>query len=529
MRFFTNNNYKKWSHFLAVLCLLPSLVLANAFDEKLADIRQKNDPSAALVLFKGILEQPISVTEQLAVYKEITGLYLEQGELDRALSSAQAMVQMAQENSLDTEVAKANKLEAIVYYYMGDYQKAIDGYQSTLVHFRLTNDYIQQAHLLNNIGLVQSRISEYDSALLTLQEAKTLYQTHGSELDKVDIKHNIAVLYSNLRQYDNSIELYQEVLEWHLVNSDDAQINQIYAEISVPFKQAQQYEKAKEYILKAIGYYDQTGRKYELASSYHNVSEIFYELTDFASAKQYGSKAVELSEELGHKKALSGALFVLARAEFAQGNSKMASEILARSSDIASESNDLSLIVEISWLNSLILASQKNYTQAIHFYNKASKGKHQLSNEALNVQMARYQSRELSQKVIQLQQEQELNSLQNEQSRQRWIAITIALILLSFTAFFLYSRNIERYAKVEMEERLKLRASKIDQLNKELSQTIQLKKDSIDQFSVTILASIAELEQEIQKIAGQEDLDEACKQSLDNMRGKIALIKSHLI
>ncbi|QOL25345.1 tetratricopeptide repeat protein [Thalassotalea sp. LPB0316] len=464
-------------YFLIMCCLIRFAVIAepSPFDQRVSQSIEIDDYNLAIEALKSLEGNSLSTSEQSLLNLSYADVAIRHGQIQDALAYALQASRYAQSQRLLEDVAKANKLEAVTYYYLGDYDKAIDGYQATLVHYRMVNDYVQQANLLNNIGLANIRVAEYDNALVAYSEAQSLYQQYGSVEDQIDIKHNLAVLYISLRQYDNAIAHYEEVLQWHKANSSQAQIMHIYGEYSVPLKLAQQYQRALEYGLLAVEYYRDTNNPYALASALHNASEVHFELENYQAAGELAGQAITMAREIGHQKALSGALYTLAKTRFVFQDTEQAIEYLSQAQAIATEANDQALELPIRWLFAMLHANQGNNREALDAMQIAINQQNKLNNISLNTKLARYQSKMLAQEVNQLKHAKALEELRAKQVFEYWVAVVICLVLFGFLSFVLYRRNVERRANSLLTQKMLERTKQIEELNRELSLSSQSK------------------------------------------------------
>jgi len=502
--------------------------LQSEFEQRIEKAQSMTDHQEVLQALSTLENEVSSPVEQSLINLAIAQRLIAKGDIPGAQKSAIDAADYAELQGFPEHVAKANKLEAITYYYLGDYEKAVDGYNATLVHYRMTNDYVQQANLLNNIALVNTRIAEYESALAAYSEAQALYQRYGSVRDQIDIKHNLAVLYINLRQFDNAIEYFEELLAWHSENSNQEELTQIYAEYSVPLKQAQQYDKALKFGLKARDYYQTTKNDYRLASTLHNLSEIQFELGNFEQAQAFAKESTLLAEKVGHQKALSGALYVLAKSYFASQDTANALSYLSKANDIAMPAKDEALVKDIAWLYAMIYANQGNITQSLASQKFAINKQYELSNTALNTKLARYQSKQLSQQINQLKQQQALNDVKAKQAFQYWLSLLLGVVLFGLLSFFIYSRNVERNANKQLKEKVEERTQKIDDLNRELARTVKLKKESIEKLASQIAEPLAQITDKIEHIVTNDNLSEECKSALNEINKDIAEISDDL-
>lgn len=514
-----------------IICLtisFSSTAADSALESQVNNIKNIENREQAIQAFSGLRE---SLDDSLSKSKvDIAQVYylIEGGQIKRARDVAQQAINFAEFHDLDSQLAIANKLEAVTHYYLGDYEQSIDGYRATLVYYRMINDHIQEANLLNNIGLVQIRLAEYDDALISYKEAQHLYQRYGSEQDQVDIQRNLGVLYIALRQYDEAISAYEGVIAWYKVNAPTSSLMETYGEYSVALKYAKQFEEAKEYGIQAVEYYQGAGNQYKLAASLHNLAEVFYELGDINQAKHNSQRAVHAARAAGHKKALSGALYTLAKSNFSSVQIAPAIEQLEEANQIAEQAKDDTLMVNIYWLYAMIYANTGDLEKARAYQGKAISKQHSLSNASLNEKLARYQSTELALEVEQLKQAQALEEAKSKQQFQYWLFLTIGIILFGFISFFMFSRNAERRAKHILTQQLKQRSAKVEELSKELSETIKAEKANSQQLSSQLKSPVDDIDYQLNKVMTKPEIDSETKSALADIQENVQTLRNKL-
>lgn len=485
---------------LIIWLYFPSQVLAENeqidIEVELAKVAEMADKSQAFMRFQQLLSsKELTSQQRYTLLIEQGKLFFAQSDYHRAIAPTLQAATLAQKNNMAENLAKANKMLGVFYYFLGEYAQALNYYQLSIIYYQnlneafqladkaLADNAIDRANLHNNIALVYTSTGNSSLALQSYQQAEPLYQAFGDDMDKVDIRHNIAVLHINLKRFDIAISMLKDVIVKRTKISDHHGVASSRADLGIAYKDSGRYQLAKQHVLSALEYFQQHEDKFNTASQLHNISAIYNELHQPERAINYAQKAIALSKDIGHQKAYAGALQSLAKAYFYQGNLEQALDNITLSTQIASKLNYKTLHTDnLAW-SALILAAQNSYAQALKNLNEYENEKHNETNAMLNEHLARFESEQLSQQVLRLEQNKKLQELQLTKSEQQRKFILIALALLLVLTFLIYRRHLEVRVTRELEARVKQRTVELEALTIELQQANQIKSQFLANMS----------------------------------------------
>jgi len=464
--------------------------------QKLADIAQyENKKEAIAQLDEMLLQKSLSAKHQMMILSDLGRAYYEMGSYEQAIEPTKSALKIAYHQNLIIEQAELNKLLGICYYFLGEYssavtyyQNAYDFYQGQVSQFSPTSESFKQnavkrANLLNNIALAYVLLGKSSFALQSYKKAEALYQQFGSENDKVDVRYNIATMLINLKRYDIAITMLKEIIPKLDQLGDNSGVAKAKADLGVAFKYSGQYELALQHTLVALNYFQSQNNKFETASQLHNIAEIYNLMKQPSKAKNFAEQGVKLSQEINHKKALAGSLQSLAKASFSLGDIPVAAEYLAQSNKVALSEDYKALTVSNMLLSSLINTGLKKFDLAIEQAQHYESKKHQEVNAKLNEQLAKFESEQLAQQVIRLEQNKKLQKLQMIKLEQQRGLILLATILIFVIAFLIYRRQLENRLTNELESRVLQRTQALEFLTQELKQANQVKSQFLANMS----------------------------------------------
>ncbi len=458
-------------------------------------LEMKDKKEAMITLDKLLISSSLTAEERISILTVKAKTYLALNKYEQAIRSALATLTLAKKNKLPAHQARANKLLGNCYYYLGEASKALSAYRAAIDFYENSSDLLKndrvyfkesqltKANLLNNIALAYTSLGSNKLALQSYQLAQPLYQKFGTEMDQIDVRYNIASLHINLEQFDLAIHVLKEVIKKRTLINDKHGVATAIALLGVCYKRSGQYLLAKQHTLTALEFFKEKNYPFDMASQLHNISEIYNELRQPVQAMKYAYQAIKLSSEIGHKKAYSGSLHSLSTALFSQGELSRALKYITLSSSVAKEINYQRMLDNNQSLIALIYAAQGKYSQALTSQRYYMQVQRESANEALNVQLAKFESEQLSQQVVRLEHNRKLQQLQSKKSAQLRYFILLALVLFLSIAFLVYRRYLEGKLTKELEKRVKQRTEELDFFMEELQQANQVKSQFLANIS----------------------------------------------
>ena len=534
--------------FLAVFCGVLSFpitaqqsneqaFLYKDFSKQLYVIEHNDDKQQAIEQFSQLLNSNhLSHQQRVTVLLKQALIHFQLSDYQQATLVTQQAKSIASDAGEFDLVAQADKWLGNIYYHQGELEQALSTYQQSLAYFvtpsalnsENNDSLIQQANLLNNIALVHTSLGDNSAALHHYQLAEPIYQEHGSHEDKADVRFNIAVLHVQLKRFDIAINMLKEVInkfetfgkENHIEQSVvGMSVAKATAALGVAYKQSGQYELARDHIASALEYFQAYEHKHDVASQLHNIAAIYNHLGDYDKAIDYGKKSVLLSKEVGHKKAYAGALQALAKAFFSQGKFIVAKEYIELSSAAAEKMNYNAVRIDNLAVSALINAALGNPSQALDNFFAYEKYQNEADNLMLNEHLAKFESQQLAQQVIQLEQKRKLQQLKATKAAQQRNFILLAVILLLLLSFFIYRRYLESRLTNELEKRVVQRTQELEHTTEELQEANQIKSQFLANMSHEIRTPLTAIVGHAEAIIHQDVSQEMLSKEVDIIHG----------
>lgn len=476
--------------FISLLTIVDSFAEETDLQEKIAIIDKIEDKSKALQTLTDFIASPNNKAEQKVVLLlKKARLYFGLHRYNEGISAATLAKNIALEFDLVNQQAKTDKLLGILFYYQGELDKALNAYLQSLAYYQDNQDKgatgfaLERANLFNNIALVHTSMGEPGQALVYYELAEPLYAKYGDEVDKIDVRYNIATLYLSLKRFDSAINILHDVIKRRQQINDGHGVASAKADLGISYKHSGLLPLALDNILAALNYFQQHDYQHDIASQLHNISELYFEMLDVENTILYGEKALTVSKKVGHKKAYAGSLQSLAKAAFYQGDLKLASNYINRSTITAKQINYQTLLTENLAISALFAAANSDFIGAVSQQKQYEKTILRMANSRLNDRLAEFESVQLNQRIVDLEQRRKLHNLQSDKMRQQRNIIILSLVLVLLVVFFLYRYYLQKKLSTDLELRVKERTSELEKLSLDLEKADKVKSQFLANIS----------------------------------------------
>ena len=468
------------------------------------------DHNKAIEFSLQLLERAnLTVLQRIRIFKVQERRYAGLSNHALATQVARNIQVLARKNNFPQIEADAYKSIGIYHYFKGENEQAVVAYQASINFYLQANQPVKLANLYNNIGLAHAVMGNVRKTLKYYQQAETIYQAKGSEADKADIRYNIAGLYLRLKRFDVAIELYLDVIKIFADANQNLMLAKARGELGTTYKYSGEYKKGLALLLQAITYFEKADDSYNLAAFSHNIAGLYNMMNQPINAIKYANNAIRIGKNTGHNNAYSGGLFCLAKAQFSLGYIDKAYDNLLLSNNIAMEMKNQNQLNHNTALFSLIYAAQGKSRKAVTTYQEYLQQTTKIANNALNIQLAEFEAKQLKQQVNQLQQSKELQRLQNEQAEQQRNFSIVAAMFILVVVFFIFSRNLDKRSKLKLSSRVKNRTQELELLTSELVKANAIKSQFLANMSHEIRTPLTSIIGQAEAIT-QGDVDDNC-------------------
>ncbi|MBK9249571.1 MAG: tetratricopeptide repeat protein [Ignavibacteria bacterium] len=224
-----------------------------------------------------------------------------QGDFLLALEQAHQGLVQAQAGEITKSIPQAWNIIGKVHISLGDYDKALEFFNNSLVINEEIGSKNGIAKNLTNIGGVYGRISDYPQALTYFQKALAIYEEIGRKDGIANNLINIGSVYQYLSDYPQALTYYQKAISINEEIGSKEGIARDLGNIGIVYQNLSDYPQALTYFQKALAINEEIGSKEGIASNLTNIGNAYHDLSDNPQALTYYQKALAIYEEIGSK------------------------------------------------------------------------------------------------------------------------------------------------------------------------------------------------------------------------------------
>lgn len=476
------------SLFFVACCVFSSSSYAQNMVLLLNDFKKAEQWDTKLQLGSTLLAMDnLSLNKKINVYSQLAEFAFSTGDLKNSLIYFKQLEQHTSLNKLPNLYFKAIKMQGVIFYYQGFYQKAVTEYSRALAVAIKNKYHLEQANMFNNIGLSYFKMNNMELTLVYYLKAEDIYRLKGNEQDKADIMLNIAGVYIRLSRYDSAFSVYQKLLNSYAKLADDNGLAQVYNNMGVAYYETNQFDLALHYYQLALNYYLSTNDEYNLSNQYTNLAKINLILNKIDVAYEQAEKAKEYALNIANQSLELMALHALAKVQFVKGELEQATVNLNRSIALAYKYKDELIVRDGLGVRSLIEASQGEYINAMNsheeFIGKQRKLRSESIINALAVLQNQFKATQLTQEIKQLKQDSKVQELKMTQRTQLALFLSLLLFLVIVTSLALYRRGAEKRAKHKLAEQVEQRTLELQVVAQELREANDVKNKFLANIS----------------------------------------------
>lgn len=222
----------------------------------------------------------------------------------------------------------------VVYYRMGELQKAMDAHQKSLEILAMSENEERKAVYYNNLGIVQKEIG-------LLREASESFKKALPVMKKLDRPEFLAVLYGNigtvyskLDRYDDSLNFQREALKLHQKANDKFSECGTLTNIGNTLRSLEEYAEASKTIKEALKIAEENGFKLQQAINLYNLGLLHKKIGEISNADDCFGKSVKIAEEIGDREGVWRAYLELSDLNRESGNLEKGFEYIKRAESI---------------------------------------------------------------------------------------------------------------------------------------------------------------------------------------------------
>ncbi|MEM9215430.1 MAG: tetratricopeptide repeat protein [Cyanobacteria bacterium P01_F01_bin.150] len=240
------------------------------------------------------------------------------------------------QNSVQGEAASLGNL-GNAYYSLGDYERAIDFHQQSLVIDRELRNRLGEANSLGNLGVVYRDLGDYERAIDFQQQALVIARELGNRLGEAQSLGNLGIAYDDLGDYERAIDFHQQSLVINREIGNRHGEADSLGNLGNAYYSLGDYERAINFQQQALVIDREMGNRLGEANSLVNLGNVYRDLGDYERDIDFQQQALDIAREIGYRLGESQSLGNLGIAYSSLGDYESAIDFQQQSLDIARE------------------------------------------------------------------------------------------------------------------------------------------------------------------------------------------------
>lgn len=278
---------------------------------------------------------------EIALLSELAMLKRAQNNAKEALARLRQAIEMAKQEGDVRSLPGLNMKLALVLEDLGDYPKAVEILNATLTDMQKAGDKRGQLLALGSIGVIQTKLEDYEHALPNLLEALRIQDELGlKDSAYPDIDYALGEIYEGFGNYDEALDHYQRALAAIQTPGNEALAGRIYDRIGHLYYALEDYSKAREFLEEALRLSAETRNAPMQKSQLIRLGDLSSKSGDLEAALKYQQRALALTRETNDKKLESKVLTRIGILNQLLGKPRQALENYNEAKDIRSEMGD---------------------------------------------------------------------------------------------------------------------------------------------------------------------------------------------
>jgi len=192
-----------------------------------------------------------------------------------------------------------------LYGDMGQWDKAIEYLQNSLLITEKLNNLKRKARIITNIGVTYLFKGDMSTGYVTLNESLTICEMIKAEDIYIRALNNMGIYYDIVGEWKKALEIYKKSLSISKKNNNIIGMSNIMGNLGFAYSSLNKSEKAIYYFKESIKMSEKIGDIYNKGINYIHLGEEYLRKDEFKEVKYYISHAEKIFKELGDKLGLA--------------------------------------------------------------------------------------------------------------------------------------------------------------------------------------------------------------------------------
>ncbi len=210
---------------------------------------------------------------------------------------------IAKKSDLKEELADAYDGVGMNFMGKGDYDTAINCYNTSQNIYEQLNDKKMIARELGNEGQVYNAQSDYPKALKYFLDALKLAEDAGDKNEIALLSGYISRVYVSESDFTKAMGYAIKALHIHQASGDQLGLGLDYGTLGIVYMEMGKYDSASIYDFKSIDIHQKLGNNEELKNTLSALGLLYAKEVNYEKSLDYESQALKMDDELNDKDA----------------------------------------------------------------------------------------------------------------------------------------------------------------------------------------------------------------------------------
>ncbi|RZN15667.1 MAG: tetratricopeptide repeat protein [Methanosarcinales archaeon] len=254
----------------------------------------------------------------------------------------------------------------------------IQSYERALEEFQKQGDKKEAANILEQLGILYYRRSEWDRAIEYYEKNMEIFEALGNRHGLASTYGNLGSVYYRKGEWDRAIEYYEKSMKIKEALGDRHGLASTYGNLGSVYYRKGEWDRAIEYYEKDMEIFEALGDRHGLASTHNNLGLVYADRGEWDRAIEYYEKSMEISEALGDRHGLAQTYNNLGLVYARKGEWDRAIEYYEKDMEIFEALGDRHGLASTYNNLGLVYADKGEWDRAIEYHEKSMKIKEAL-------------------------------------------------------------------------------------------------------------------------------------------------------
>lgn len=351
--------------------------------------------------------------------------------------------------------------KGVISYNRNEEIKALEYFNASIQSCRLSHNFKIMGSSYSMMGTIFRINGLYDRAIEYTINSKLNYEKAGFSEGNAWDAYILGRIYSDLKLPKKALEYFHEALEIYTkqasIDGNEDGVAICYEQIGLLNLDSGNFEEAKKYIDNTLKIYSVRKSKYGLSNSHKNLGLVEYSMGNYDLAEKYLNESLKIKNEVGDLLSLPTIYEYLGLCLIGKGQLNEGFKSLNRGLTLAISNNQKKIQLNIYSKLTEVYLSINDLKNAIICQKKQIEIQDLILSGAANIKIeqlqAIYEIDKQNGQIIELEKQNEINSLIIKQHRTSQLLMIIGIFiafLISISIYWFYNKI--RHKNLELKE-----------------------------------------------------------------------------